>query len=175
MPINQTHATFFIFIFPIELFYILMTSRYLDPNDDDDDLVHSLDRQTNAQSPPLDRLSSHSPLLVPSSSSSLQHPYLIALLTCPDMSAYLAKTELPEDVWPLPLATLLSEAKAEAAAGDALQRLVWLRDYVWEAAAHDVGAMGSVLDALLKNEDQLGNILGTQESTNKHKSCIGEG
>jgi hypothetical protein len=104
-----------------------------------------------------------------------QHPYLIALLTCPDMGAYLAKTELPEDVWPLPLATLLSEAMAEES-GDALQRLEWLRDYVWEAAAHDVGAMGSVLDALFKNEDQLENVLRNQKKqTNIHQSCVGEG
>ncbi|ORZ23185.1 hypothetical protein BCR42DRAFT_404185 [Absidia repens] len=195
--------------------------------DIDDDLTTSLDRQINDQSPPLDRLESHSPTLintsyfgndttnsnsnddrlmsptittitkpsmlsnsVPKSNSissstsshylATQRSYLFALLTCPDMAAYLNNNDLPEDVYrlPVPLSTLLSEAKEEVIANQqqqqqqqdgrnsnkysALDQLHSLREFAWAASGHDLSNMMPVLDGLTKNEDQLGNIITKQ-------------
>ncbi|CAO3597186.1 unnamed protein product [Absidia cylindrospora] len=115
-----------------------------------------------------------------------QRSYLFALLTCPDMAAYLNNNDLPEDVYhlPLPLSTLLSEAKEEVIANQqqqqqhdgqqhqddcgnsnkysALDQLGSLKEFAWEASGHDLSNMMPVLDGLTKNEDQLGNIINKQ-------------
>ncbi|KAI8084624.1 uncharacterized protein BX664DRAFT_337424 [Halteromyces radiatus] len=151
----------------------------------EDDLAMSLDRQIKAQSPPLDRLESHSPSPTIESMNSIssrktitpgkpsQQSSLFVLLTCPDMAEYLIRYDLSEEMYtlPLPLSTLLIEAKEEVIANQqmpckrlsarysALQRLHTLRDYLWAASGHDISNMMPILEVLINNEDQLQNII----------------
>ncbi|KAI8069154.1 hypothetical protein BC940DRAFT_332451 [Gongronella butleri] len=153
-----------------------MPSSTLITSDDDDDLGRSLELRTQCLSPPLDSLPSRSPTPfdttpVPSLS------YLMALLTAPDMAAYIHANALPESVYqlPMPLVSLLIQVREEyiynqqmhqqsldgAQQHSALDKLRAFRDYLMTSSNQDMGAMMVLLRRLINDDAELSLVLGT--------------
>ncbi|KAG2203464.1 hypothetical protein INT47_008191 [Mucor saturninus] len=121
----------------------------------DEDPLQSLELKTRALTPPLD---------------SIDHPttcnYLLNLFLAPDMARYLKETNMSDDIYNLPIhfQKIITEARMEASmlnkSNGALKRLEKLRAYVDTVALGDTSAVIATLNELLRDDDEVVNILG---------------
>lgn len=98
------------------------------------------------------------------------HIYLLNLFLAPDMKRYLQETTFSDDVYTLPihLQRLICEARMDVditqhnnkKQGKAFDRLLKLKSYVESVSHHDVENIITILNELVRDDDELNTILG---------------